>query len=39
MAKIEILGSEFAEKLELQFAPSIKAGFSSPVDDYLHENT
>ena len=39
MAKIEILSSEFAEKLELQFAPSIKAGFPSPADDYLHENT
>ena len=37
MAKIEILGSEFAEKLELQFAPSIKAGFPSPADDYLQD--
>lgn len=37
MAKIEILGSEFVEKLELQFAPSIKAGFPSPADDYLQD--
>jgi DNA polymerase V len=26
---------EFNEKLDLQFAPSIRAGFPSPAEDYL----
>lgn len=37
MAKIHILPSEFKNKLEMQMAYSIKAGFSSPADDYQHD--
>ena len=37
MIKMKILKGEFDKKLELQIAPSIKAGFPSPADDYLHD--
>jgi DNA polymerase V len=38
MIKMKILKGEFDKKLELQVAPSIKAGFPSPADDYLHDS-
>ncbi len=38
MSKIHILKSEFANELELQLAPGIKAGFPSPADDYMHDS-
>ena len=37
MTKIRILPSEFKQKLELQMANAIKAGFPSPADDYQHD--
>ncbi|MBR4536425.1 MAG: translesion error-prone DNA polymerase V autoproteolytic subunit [Bacteroidales bacterium] len=37
MTKIHILPSEFKQKLELQMAYAIKAGFPSPADDYQHD--
>lgn len=37
MAKIHIINGEFENKLSLQMAPAIKAGFPSPADDYRHE--
>lgn len=37
MTKIHILPSEFKQKLELQMANAIKAGFPSPADDYQHD--
>ena len=38
MKGIKLVKGEFAEKLDLQFAPGIRAGFPSPADDYLHES-
>lgn len=38
MSKIHILPASFSEKLDLPLAPSIKAGFPSPAEDYLHES-
>ena len=38
MANIHIIQGDFSEKLDLFFAPGIKAGFPSPADDYLHES-
>jgi DNA polymerase V len=38
MSKITILGSEFKSRLDLQLAPSIKAGFPSPADDYRYDS-
>lgn len=35
---MKILKGKFDKKLELQIAPSIKAGFPSPADDYLHDS-
>ena len=35
---MKLIKGEFKEKLELQFAPSIKAGFPSPAEDYLNES-
>ena len=35
---MKILKGEFKESLELQLAPSIKAGFPSPADDYLRNS-
>jgi DNA polymerase V len=38
MAKIHLLNGEFNSSLQLQIAPSIKAGFPSPADDYTHDS-
>ena len=38
MANIKIIKGEFKEKLDLLFAPGVKAGFPSPAGDYLHES-
>ena len=35
---MKIIKGEFKEKLELVFAPSIKAGFPSPAEDYIVES-
>jgi DNA polymerase V len=35
---MKIFKGEFKETLELQFAPSIKAGFPSPAEDYLRNS-
>ena len=37
MANIQIIQGDFEHKLNLQFAPAIKAGFPSPAEDYIHE--
>ena len=37
MKNITILNGEFSKELELLLAPSIKAGFPSPADDYLQD--
>ena len=37
MANIQIIQGNFEQKLKLQFAPGIKAGFPSPAEDYEHE--
>lgn len=37
MSKIQLLKGNFASKLSLAIAPTIKAGFPSPADDYLHD--
>ena len=37
MANIQIIQGDFEQKLKLQFAPGIKAGFPSPAEDYNHE--
>lgn len=34
---IKIIQGDFEQKLKLQFAPGIKAGFPSPADDYRHD--
>ena len=38
MSNIQIIQGGFEKELKLQFAPSIKAGFPSPAQDYLHES-
>ena len=38
MKSIKIINSEFSEKLELELAPGIRAGFPSPAEDYLHDS-
>ena len=35
---MELIKGEFKEKLDLLFAPSIRAGFPSPAEDYLSES-
>ena len=35
---MKLIKGEFKEKLDLLFAPSIKAGFPSPAEDYLNES-
>ena len=35
---VKIIEGEFKKQLELQFAPTIKAGFPSPADDYTHDS-
>ena len=37
MSSIRVIQGDFEKKLKLQFAPSIKAGFPSPAEDYSHE--
>lgn len=36
--KMELLKGDFARRLALALAPTIKAGFPSPADDYLHDS-
>lgn len=36
--KIELLKGDFARRLALALVPTIKAGFPSPADDYLHDS-
>lgn len=38
MKSISIIEGEFKEKLTLEFAPGIRAGFPSPAEDYLHDS-
>ena len=38
ITSMKIVKGEFKEKLELVFAPSIKAGFPSPAEDYIVES-
>ena len=35
---MKLIKGEFKEKLDLLFAPSIRAGFPSPAEDYLSES-
>ena len=35
---MKLIRGEFKEKLDLMFAPSIKAGFPNAADDYLQES-
>ena len=35
---MKLIKGEFKEKLDLLFAPSIKAGFPSPAEDYLSDS-
>lgn len=37
IGKISIIDSDFTSQLPLQIAPSIKAGFPSPAEDYQHD--
>ena len=37
MSNIKIIRGDFEKGLELQLAPSIRAGFPSPAEDYLNE--
>ena len=38
MTKLTLLKGDFASKLALSLAPTIKAGFPSPAEDYLHDS-
>lgn len=38
MTKITLLKGNFKSKLALSIAPTIKAGFPSPAEDYLHDS-
>jgi len=35
---MKLITGEFEKKLQLQFAPSVRAGFPSPAEDYLNES-
>ena len=35
---MKLINGEFEEKLRLQFAPSLRAGFPSPAEDYLNDS-
>ena len=37
MSSIRVIQGDFEQKLKLQFALGIKAGFPSPAEDYSHE--
>ena len=34
---MKLIKGEFKERLELQFAQAVKAGFPSPAEDYMGE--
>ena len=38
MTKLTLLKGDFTSKLDLSLAPTIKAGFPSPAEDYLHDS-
>ena len=38
MTDINLIKGLFDKALDLEFAPSIKAGFPSPADDYRHDS-
>ena len=38
MTKLTLLKGDFASKFALSLAPTIKAGFPSPAEDYLHDS-
>ena len=38
MTKLTLLKGDLASKLALSLAPTIKAGFPSPAEDYLHDS-
>lgn len=38
MTKLTLLKGDFESKLALSLAPTIKAGFPSPAEDYLHDS-
>ena len=38
MSKVTILKAHFNHSLPLALAPTIKAGFPSAADDYLHDS-
>ena len=38
MDKLKLLKGDFASQLALALAPTIKAGFPSPAEDYLHDS-
>ncbi len=38
MTKLTLLKGDFTSKLALSLAPTIKAGFPSPAEDYLHDS-
>ena len=38
MTKLTLLKGDFASKLALSLASTIKAGFPSPAEDYLHDS-
>ena len=38
MEQLKLLKGDFASKLALALAPTIKAGFPSPADDYLQDS-
>lgn len=35
---MKLIKGEFKEKLDLLFAPAVRAGFPSPADDYMAES-
>ena len=35
---MKLITGEFEKRLQLQFAPSVRAGFPSPAEDYLNES-
>ena len=35
---MKLITGDFEKRLQLQFAPSVRAGFSSPAEDYMNES-
>ena len=35
---MKLITGEFEKRLQLQFAPSVRAGFPSPAEDYMNES-